>query len=238
MHPVAPGNHPVVIVVPQVRFHATQVALGEELPPVRTVRELVALGAAEVSVLDLDGTLACDILPQWVEALVAVAGVPVRYDGRLREGSRIERLARGGLASIVVDQAAIFDPVLLRWALDLYGPRLVVEIQADGEYVFDAPPAAFGRELLDLVGDLHFQGVRRLLYRDVTTGELPLQRLLELADRLPGLRLTFQGGVRDVEAIAELAMVGAAIEAVLVDAERVCDGRLDLAAANRAAAPG
>lgn len=227
-----------MIVVPQVAFRATQVALGEELPPVRIVRDLVGLGATQVGILDMDGTLACDILPQWIEALVAVAGVPLRYEGRLREGARIERLARGGLDSIVVDQAAVFDPVLLRWALDLYGPRLVVELQADGEYVFDAPPAAFGRELVDVVGDLHFQGVRRLLYRDITSGELPLQRLLELADRHPGLRLTFQGGVRDVEAVAELAMVGPAIEAVLVDSERVRDGRLDLVAANRAAAPG
>lgn len=227
-----------MIVVPQIAFRATQVALGEELPPVRVVRDLVALGAEEVSVLDLDGTLANDILPQWLEALVAVAGVPLRYDGRLCEGSRIERLARAGLGSIVVSQAAVFDPVLLRWALDLHGARLLVEVQVDGEYAFDAPPAAFGRELVDLVADLHFQGVRRIVYRDVTTGELPLQRLLELADRLPGLRLSFQGAVRDVAAIAELAMVGPSIEAVLVDAERVLDGRLDLADAMRAAAPG
>jgi phosphoribosylformimino-5-aminoimidazole carboxamide ribonucleotide (ProFAR) isomerase len=209
--------------------------MGEELPPVRVVRDLVARGATEVSILDLDGTLADDLLPQWVEALVAVAGVPLRFDGRLHEGARIERLARAGFRSIVVDQTAVFDPMVLRWALDLYGPRLVVEVQVDGEYVFDAPPAAFGRELVDVLGDLHFQGVRRLLYRDVTGQDLPTQRLLELVDRMPGTRITYQGGVRDVEAVAELAMVGSAIEAVLVDSLRVTDGDLDLDAANRAA---
>jgi phosphoribosylformimino-5-aminoimidazole carboxamide ribonucleotide (ProFAR) isomerase len=113
---------------------------------------------------------------------------------------------------------------------------MVVELQVDGEYVFDAPPAAFGRELVDVVSDLHFQGVRRILYRDVTGEDLPLQRLLELTDRLPGLRLVYQGGVRDVEAVAELAMVGPSIEAVLVDSARVFDGDIDLADANRAAA--
>ena len=225
-------------VIPQVAFHATQVAMGEELPPVRRVRELVAAGADELSVLDLDGTLADDVLPQWLEALVAVSGVPLRFDGRLHQGSRIERLARAGFASIVVDQQAVFDPVLLRWAIDLYGPRLVVEVQADGEYVFDAPASAFGSELVELVGNLHFQGVRRVLYRDVTTGAPPLQRLLELADRLPGLALTYAGSVHDVDAVAELAMVGPAIEAVLVDAQRVEDGRFDLRAAMRAATIG
>ncbi len=225
----------MVIVVPQVAFQATQVALGEELPPVRVVRELAALGAAEVAVLDLDGTLANDVLPQWVEALVAVSGVPLRFDGHLHEGSRIERFARAGFASVVVDQTAVFDPLVLRWALDMFGPRLVVEVQVDGEYVFDAPPAAFGRELVDVVGDLHFQGVRRLLYRNVTGQDVPTQRLLELADRMPGARITYAGGVRDVEAVAELAMVGSAIEAVLVDAMRVTDGDIDLDDAMRAA---
>jgi phosphoribosylformimino-5-aminoimidazole carboxamide ribonucleotide (ProFAR) isomerase len=225
-----------VIVVPQIAFHATDVAMGEELPPVRAVRELAALGASEVSLHDLDGTLAGDVLPQWVEAMVAVAGVPLRFDGRVHEGSRIERLAKAGFGTVVVDQTAVFDPVVLRWALDLYGPRLVVEVLVDGEYVFDPPPNAFGRELVDVLGDLHFQGVRRLLYRDVTGETLPLQRLLELRDRLPGTGITLATRVRSVDDVAELSMIGTGIEAVLVDSELVRSGLFDLEAANRAAA--
>jgi phosphoribosylformimino-5-aminoimidazole carboxamide ribonucleotide (ProFAR) isomerase len=225
-----------VIVVPQVAFRATEVAMGEELPPVRIVRDLALQGAKEVSILDLDGTIASDVLPQWLEALVAIADVPLRIDGRIHEGSRLERLAKAGSASVVVDQTAVFDPVVLRWALDLYGPRLVVEVLVDGDYVFDPPAAAFGRELVDVLAELHFQGVRRLLYRDVTGEALPLQRLLELRDRLPGTRITIASRVRSVDDIAELAMLGAAVEAVLVDSELVLDGTIDLVDANRAAA--
>lgn len=224
-----------MIVIPQIAFHADAVGMGEELPPVRMVRELAALGAQQVSLHDLDGSLAGDVLPQWVEAIVAVAGVPLRFDGRVHEGARIERLARAGFASVVVDQTAVFDPFVLRWALDLYGPRMVVEVLVDGEYVFDPPPAAFGRELVDVLADLHFRGVRRMLYRDVTGQALPLQRLLELRDRLPGTAFTVQGRIRGEGDVAELAMVGPAVEAVLVDAARVLDGSFDLAAANRAA---
>jgi phosphoribosylformimino-5-aminoimidazole carboxamide ribonucleotide (ProFAR) isomerase len=224
-----------MIVVPQIAFHATEVAMGEALPPIRTVRELVAVGAREVALLDLDGTLANDVLPQWAQALVAVAGVPVRFDGKVHDGARIERLSRAGFRAVTVDQAAVFEPMLLRWALDLFGPRLLVEVQVDGEYVFDAPPAAFGKELVDVLADLHFQGARRLLYRDITGEELPMRQLLELADRLPGMRVTFQGRVRDVGDVEELAMLGATVDAVLVDAERVLDGSFDLGAANRAA---
>ena len=204
----------------------------------RVVRELVALGASEVSLLDLDGQVASDVLPQWMQSLVAVAGVPIRFDGRLHDGVRIERLSRAGLATLVVDQHAVFDSIVLRWALDLYGSALCVEVQVDSEYVFDAPPAAFGRELVDVIGDLHMRGARRVLYRDVTGAELPLQRLIDLGNRVPGLRYTYQGGaVRTVDDVAELAMIGAPMEAVLVDAARILAGDFDLAAANRASTP-
>lgn len=230
------GNIDGMIVVPQVAFHAHEVAMGEALPPVRLVRQLVGAGAREVALLDLDGTLADDVLPQWTEAIVAVAGVPLRFDGRLHQGARIERFAKAGFGSVVVDQRAVFDPLIQRWAVDIHGPRLVVEVMVDGDYVFDPPAGAFGRELVDVLADLHFRGVRRVLYRDVTGSELPLRRMLELVDRLPGTTFTYQGAVRAPADIAELAMVGPALEAVLVDSEAVLDGTFDLEAANRAAA--
>lgn len=225
-----------MIVIPQVAFNSQQVALGEELPPVRRVRELVRQGAGEISILDLDGELAVDVLPQWVQALIAVSGVPLRFDGRLHQGSRIERLARAGFDSIIVDQTALFDPLVLRWAFDLFGQRLVVEVQADGEYVLGGPSSSFGTELVDLVSNLHFHGVRRILYRDHAAGVVPLQRLLELVDRLPGMRITYAGAVSDVEVIGELAMVGPAMEAVLLDSGLVESGNIDLSEAIRIAA--
>jgi len=162
--------------------------------------------------------------------------VPLRFDGRLHDGARIEGLAKAGFRSMVVDQTAVFEPMLLRWGLDLYGARLLVEVQADGDYVFAPPPAAFATELLAVASELPVRGARRLLYRDVTGESLPLGRLLELGDRVPGMRITYQGVVDDVPGIAELARVGAALEAVLVPADRVLEGDLDLAAANVAAA--
>lgn len=227
-----------MLVVPQLVIHSSRIAIGDELPPVREARRLRSMGAVEIGLLDLDGGLAIDHLPSWVAALVAISGVPVRFDGRLHDGAGIERATRAGFGTVVVDQRAVFDPMLLRWALDVFGPRLAVEVQVDGDYVFDAPEPAFGRDLQDVLGDLHFQGVRRVLYRDVTGEALPVQRLLQLGDRLPGMRFSYQGRVHSTADIEELAFVGPAMEAVLVGADLVLDGTLDLALANRAAAAG
>lgn len=225
-----------MIVVPQLAFSAGLVALGEEQPPVQAVRDLVVAGAREVSILDLDGTLAEDLLPEWVASVVALGGVPLRFAGRLHEGVRIERLARAGFSTIVVDQRAAFDQILLRWALDVHGSRLAVEVQVDGPYVFDPPPSAFSHELAEVLSRLHFQGARRIVLRDVAGQRLPAHELLELRDRLPGMRFTYHGrAANDVAAIAHLAELGPVMEAVLVDAEAITSGHLDLTALNQVA---
>lgn len=217
-----------MIVVPQIPFRAGEPSADHGEAPARIVDELVARGAPEVAILDLDGAIARDVLPEWTRSLVADAAVPVRFDGHLHDGSRIERLAGAGFSTIVVDQRAVFEPVLLRWALDVFGPRLAVELQVDGEYVFDPPTSAFHREVVDVLADLHLQGVRRLLYRDVTGQQLPVQQLRDLAERLPGMRIDYHGrAVRGRADLRELAVVGPALEAVLVDAQLVLDGSLD-----------
>ncbi|MCW2950576.1 MAG: 1-(5-phosphoribosyl)-5-((5-phosphoribosylamino)methylideneamino) imidazole-4-carboxamide isomerase [Thermoleophilia bacterium] len=227
-----------MIVVPNIAFHGERVAAGDELPPVRVARQLVEHGAREIALLDLDGVVASDVLPEWLPSLVAISGVPVRFDGRVHDGTRIERLTRAGLTTVVVDQQAVFDPIVMRWALDLHGSVLCVELQADAEYVFDPPPSSFGDELVDVVEGLHMRGARRVLYRDVTGQALPLQRLMELGDRAPGMKFTYQGAaMRAVSDVAELSHVSRVLEAVLVDSREVLEGSFDLAAANRAAAP-
>lgn len=225
-----------MIVVPQIPVRGGSVALGEELPPVRLVEQLVAVGAEELGILDLDGTLAAGELPGWLASIGATAGVPLRFDGHLHDGARVERLARAGFATIVVDRIAVFDQLLLRWALDVHGARLAVEVQVDGEHVFDPPRDAPPSDLVELLSQLHFQGVRRIVFRDVTGQQLPLQQLMELGARLPGLRISYQGrAARDVESIARLASAGPVMEAVLVDAHAIVEGELDLAAARLSA---
>lgn len=224
-----------MIVVPQLAFSGTLVATGEELPPVAAVRELARRGAQEVQLLDLDGGEQ-DAVPPWLASLVAVAGVPVRYDGRLNDARDAERLTRARFGTLVIDHRALFDPMLVRWTLDLYGSRLCVEVQVDDGYLFDPPKHAFGTELVDVLLDLHVQGVRRVLYRDVTGVAPPLGALQELGDRVPGLRITYAGAVRTLADVVSLAGLGAVVEAAVVDAPHVAGGAIDLELANRVAA--
>lgn len=226
-----------MIVVPQLAFSGARVAAGDDLPPVADVRTLVALGAREVQLLDLDGSLALEpVLPQWVEALVAIAQVPVRFDGRLHDAKAAELLTRARFGTVVIDAASLFDSSLVRWALDLYGSRLCVEMQVDGAYLFEAPEHAFALEAVDALSALHVQGVRRVLYRDVTAGAIDLQRIQDLANRVPGIQLTYAGPVRTLADVARVASLGSRIEAVVVDAARVLAGHLEISDANHIAA--
>lgn len=224
-----------MIVVPQLAYSGALVASGEELPPVAAVRELGRLGAREVQLLDLDGGSTEDPVPQWLEALVAIAGIPVRYDGRLHDGRGAERLTRPRFSTLVIDHHALFDPMLVRWTLDLFGPRLCVEVQVDGEYLFDPPKHAFGSELVDVLSALHVQGIRRVLYRDVTGAAPPLAHLQEIGDRVPGIQYSYAGAARSLDDVRSLAALGPVIEAVIVDAAAVASGSIDILDANRIA---
>lgn len=222
-----------MIVVPQIAFSSKLVSEGEELPPIAAVRELARLGAKEIQLLDLDGGIADMPLPQWLEAIVAVAGIPLRFDGRLHDARDTERLTKPRFSTIVIDHTTLFDPMQVRWALDLHGSKLCVELQVDGEYLFDAPQQAHSLLVEEILSALHMQGVRRILYRSISeSAAQSVLRLRTLIDRVPGMKYTYYGGVKSLADIALLAKLGLGVEAVVIDAKDVASGVIDISKAN------
>jgi phosphoribosylformimino-5-aminoimidazole carboxamide ribonucleotide (ProFAR) isomerase len=220
-----------VIVMPQISVTADRVVFGDG-DAVSIARTLVAQGARAVQVRDVDGRLAAAPgQATWLGELVDQAEVPVQLDAALFDPSAIERVARIGLATIVVAQVAAFDPALLRWAMDLLGHRLVVELQVDGQYLFDPPRAGYALELIEAARRLKFQGVRHVLFRDVTGVELPLQRLRELTVDV-GMGVTFAGLVRSLDDLRELTVIDSSNLLAVVVGEPIYDGRIRLADAN------
>ena len=164
-------------------------------------------------------------------SLIAAAGsVPVVLDAGLSHGDMIDRVARMPFAAVVLDAQALFDPMLLRWALDVLGERTMVELRSDGDYLYDPPESGYALELVEAARQLRFQGVRRVLLRDVTGTELPLPRLQAIAD--VGLDVTFQGMVRNLDDLRDIAaMTSPHVHAVIVG-DALYDGRIRLAEAN------
>lgn len=203
--------------------------------PRALVELLTRRGAKAFQLRDVDGVFGSSELPPWLASTIEAAGTaPVQLDAALADSQAIERATGLGFDSVVISMRALFEPMQLRWALDLLDRRLVVELQADGDYLFDPPAGAFGMELREAVRQLHFQGVRHVLIRDVTALEVPLTRLQDLGGNL-GMDITYQGPVRTLDDIRELTMLDPRHFHAVVIGEALLTGELDIARATEIA---
>lgn len=222
-----------MIVVPQIAVTAQHVAAVDGGDAFEIARTFVSQGAEALQLRAIDSASATS--PEnldWLEQVAKAAGVPVQFDGAIAGSQALERVARRGFASIVLSMEAIFDPLLVRWALDLLGDRLVIEICADGDGLFGAPASSADMEVIELAHQLRVQGVERLLIRDVTGVSLPINMLRRLCDEARA-QVSFSGLVTSLEDIRQLSRISrTAMEAVIVG-EPLYDGRINVGEATK-----
>ena len=182
--------------------------------PADTARDLVALGAGRIHLVDLDGARSGVVRPDLVREVRTAAGVPVQASGGIRSLDDARALLDAGADRVVVGTAAWPDPS--RWfelgdavvlALDVRGGELRTSgwTAAAGITFADALERAAGARVLVTAID-----------RDGTLAG-PDVALVSHATAA-GLRVLAAGGVRspaDVDALAaagaEAAIVGRAL---------------------------
>ncbi len=210
--------------------------MGEELPPVRRVRELVALGAGEVRCSTSTGRLPATscrsggIARAGVRRATALRRAPCTRD-RASSGWRVRGSARSSSTSPACSTRSCCAGRSTCTAHASWSRcrRRRVRVRRPARGV--RPRARRPRRRPALPG----RAARAVPGRDLAGAAVAATaRAVGPPARL---RFTYAGPVADVDAVAELAMVGPAIEAVLVDADRIARGELDLGAAIRAATP-
>ncbi len=187
--------------------------------------ELILAGAKIIQLRDTDGCLAIDPANlSWLEMMLEEVSVPVQIDSSGDNASTLAHLATMKTHSIVVGSHVLFDPMALRWAHDLLGSRIIVELLMDGEYLFDPPKGSYALELDEAARRLAFQGIQRVLIRDVTGNNLPLSQLERIV-RGRKLELWFSGNIKQIGDFSTLDAIG--VHAVLVGAP-LFDGRINI----------
>jgi len=209
------------VIVPSVDVRAGRLGDGSEQLVVARARDLVADGAEELHLVDLDGAETGLFLNLELLAKVAqAAGVPCRLAGgvsRLEEArSAIDR----GFAGVLFSSAVFGDDELLRDVASL-GDRAIVEIEARGGFL--APrggdpglvTVATGRGALASARAAQFAGVRALYLIDLAAEAQVAGPPLALVDTVRAVvgnsvALHAGGGVRDLDDIRALASRGVA----------------------------
>ncbi len=198
--------------------------------PLAVAREFAKAGAELIHLVDLDGARTGSALQAVLIKRIAAA-VPVRCEvgGGVRSMEEIRAYLDGGLDRVILGSAAIEDPGLVRRAIDEYGPRIVLGLDARGGMA-----ATHGwietsdRPVLDLARQMQGLGVEEVVYTDIARdGMLAGPDLEGLKSLIRGtsLRVVASGGM---SSLADLKAAAAAGAVAAIVGKAIYAGWIDL----------
>jgi phosphoribosylformimino-5-aminoimidazole carboxamide ribotide isomerase len=167
------------------------------------------LGAPFLHLVDLDGAVEGKPtnLPI-IETIARNLRIPVQVGGGIRSMETIEALLEAGAARVIIGTAALLNPAFLQEALQKYGEKIVVGIDAKDGYVAT-------RGWLD-VSDVHYLtlakemeqlGVKTIIFTDISKdGTLsgPNFEQLQALQEAVSINIVASGGVSTLEDIKRL----------------------------------
>jgi len=206
--------------------------------PVDAATRWVGDGAKFLHVVDLDGAKAGQ--PKNLERvgrLVANVGdCPVQLGGGLRDLNWVKAAFEMGVERVVVGTAALRDPGFLEEALEVYGDRVVVSIDArDGKVSLAGWTETSEKDAVEAITELSKRGVSRFLFTSIEvdgTMDGPLIAELNRVAAATEAKVIASGGVGDLPDLRVLAREAAPnVEGVIVG-RALYEGRFRVSQAN------
>lgn len=209
--------------------------------PAAQARDWAAQGGRELHVVDLDGAFAGT--PRHAETIariIAAFGGPVEVGGGLRTVDALASVIEAGAARAIIGSAALEDPEFLSKAVELYGEKIAVGIDArDGFVQTKGWVETTQVKATDLAAAVARIGVNTIIYTDTATDGMldgpNLTQMAAICDAAPTCQVTASGGVSspfDVENLKALERSN--LRAAIVG-KALYDGRTTLKEMNVAA---
>ena len=209
--------------------------------PAAQAKDWADQGGQELHVVDLDGAFAgtpkhADVIHRIIKAF----GGPVEVGGGLRTPEALDAVIDAGVTRAIIGSAALEDPEFLAKAVELYGDKIAVGIDARNGFVqtkgWVETTKTLATELASAVAKL---GVQTIIYTDTATdgmlGGPNLTQMAAICDAAPTCQITASGGVSspfDVENLKALERPN--LRAAIVG-KALYDGRTTLREMNVAA---
>lgn len=190
-------------------------------------------GAQFLHVVDLDGAITGE--PKnlvHLFGIVKALKIPVEFGGGVRDFDTLKAILEKGVRRVILGTSAAMDEKFLRKALDRYGDRVVVGVDAkDGYIALRGWVETSKRKAVDFARDMQDFGVKRIIYTDIKKdGMLSGPNLKATKEMASGLKIPViaSGGVttlRDVEMLRNLERYG--VEGAIVG-KALYSGAMDL----------
>lgn len=193
--------------------------------PTDMAQEWQSQGAEYIHVVDLDGAKTGNSAnKQAIEAIAKSVSVPVQVGGGIRNMEIVDSHIENGVARVIIGTAAIQDPDFLKRAVEKYGDKIAVSIDArNGLVATDGWTETSDVKAVDLLQDLASIGVKTVVYTDIMKDGMlqgPNFEELKIMDDSSSIDIIASGGVSTEEDIKRLAgenMYGAIIGKALYE---------------------
>jgi phosphoribosylformimino-5-aminoimidazole carboxamide ribotide isomerase len=180
--------------------------------PADAARRWASEGAEFLHVVDLDGAKAGE--PRNLDAVQRIAAAvecPIQVGGGLREMTSVDAVLNAGAARVVIGTAALRDPEFLAEALEKYGDRVVVSVDAKkGRVALQGWTEASEETVVEAVAELTSRGVARFLCTAIEvdgTMEGPAIKELRRITTATTAQVIASGGVGDLSHLQSLAQL-------------------------------
>ena len=209
--------------------------------PAAQAADWAAQGGRELHVVDLDGAFAGS--PRHAEVIANVIkafGGPVEVGGGIRTREALASVIEAGAARAIIGSAALSDPAFLAEAVEMYGSKIAVGIDArDGFVQTKGWVETTTVKATDLASAVAAAGVKTIIYTDTATdgmlGGPNLAQMAAICDAAPGCDITASGGVSSVYDIANLKSLNRPNLRAAIVGKALYDGRTTLKEMNIAA---
>lgn len=201
--------------------------------PLSTARSFQKAGSGWIHMVDLDGARTGDGINRPVILQVAQnTSLKVEVGGGIRSMDAIDTYLQGGVSRVILGSAALEDPALVKKAVEQYGQRIAVGIDAkNGQVAARGWLSTSSVDYLTLAKQMENLGVSTIIYTDIAKDGMMLGPNFE---QMKALRQTVScdlvasGGIRSLEDLQQLQDIG--IDWAILG-KSIYQGAIDLAKA-------
>lgn len=192
--------------------------------PVAVAQDFARQGAEYLHVVDLNGAFAGEpVNDEVIKKIVSSVSLKVQVGGGIRTLERVVELLKLGVERVILGTVAVRDPDLVEEAVQRYGERIVVGIDAkDGRVAVQGWAETTDLGVMELALAMKKVGVKRVIFTDIARDGMLQGVNVDSTARLAqatGLAVIASGGIAGLEDLTKLraqADQGVLIEGAIV----------------------